>query len=109
MGMMHSAHDGELLAAARVAEALRKRSGLTWDQVSNPPPAPAPKSLALIIEPFDVERMIGFLRRHRRVVAPHDVVFLRAIKNKRPLSQRHTGRLMVISSRVFFKVAMNAT
>jgi hypothetical protein len=103
--MTRTARDGEPLVNACAAEALRKRSGLFLDT----PPAPAPKSLALIIEPFDVERMIGFLRRHRRVVAPHDVVFLRAIKNKRPLSQRHIGRLVVISRRVFFKVAMNAT
>jgi hypothetical protein len=103
--MTRTARDGEPLVNACAAEALRKRSGLFLDT----PPAPAPKSLASIIELFNVERTLGFLHRHRRVVAPHEVVFPRAIKNKTPLSQRHTGRLMVISSRVFFKVAMNAT
>lgn len=33
LGMLGSDHDGEILAAARKAEQLRKREGLTWDEL----------------------------------------------------------------------------
>ncbi len=40
LGMLGSAHDGEILAAAKAAEAERKRLGATWRQLlSVPSPA----------------------------------------------------------------------
>lgn len=46
LGMLGSAHDGERLAAARQAEAMRRKLGLSWDEVlrervvvTNEPPA----------------------------------------------------------------------
>jgi hypothetical protein len=33
LGMMGSSHDGEILAAAKHAERIRKESGLTWHDV----------------------------------------------------------------------------
>lgn len=33
LGMLGSSHDGEVLAAARKVEELRKRTGLTWDDL----------------------------------------------------------------------------
>lgn len=37
LGMLGSAHDGEIAAAARAADALVRQSGLTWFQVINAP------------------------------------------------------------------------
>jgi hypothetical protein len=40
--MLGSRHDGEALAAARMAEHLRRAAGLTWPQIVKPAlPAPA--------------------------------------------------------------------
>jgi hypothetical protein len=35
LGMMGSDHDGEALNAARQAEQIRRRLGLTWEQITN--------------------------------------------------------------------------
>lgn len=40
LGMLGSAHDGEIAAAARAADALVRQSGLTWFQVVDPPVGP---------------------------------------------------------------------
>jgi len=37
LGMLGSAHDGEILAAARAAEAERKRLGATWRDLLSVP------------------------------------------------------------------------
>ncbi|MFI4986206.1 MAG: hypothetical protein ACHQF3_02095 [Alphaproteobacteria bacterium] len=37
LGMLGSAHDGEILAAAKSAEAERKRLGATWQELLNVP------------------------------------------------------------------------
>jgi hypothetical protein len=39
-GLLGSDHDGEALAAARQAEKLRKKVGLTWDELLVPSPRP---------------------------------------------------------------------
>ena len=44
LGMLGSAHDGEVLAAARQAERLRREAGSTWQTILQPPtPQPQPK------------------------------------------------------------------
>jgi hypothetical protein len=47
LGMAGSAHDGEALAAARRAEALRARAGLTWADVLGVQPAADPHDLII--------------------------------------------------------------
>jgi len=39
-GLLGSEHDGEALAAARQAEKIRKKLGLTWDELLVPSPRP---------------------------------------------------------------------
>ena len=41
LGMLGSAHDGEILAAARAAEAERRRLGATWRQLLSVPSSAA--------------------------------------------------------------------
>ena len=43
LGMMGSAHDGEVVAAARQAERMRAEAGLTWQQIMVPTLPPPPK------------------------------------------------------------------
>ena len=44
-GLLGSDHDGEALAAARQAEKLRKKLGLTWDELLVPPTRQRSKGL----------------------------------------------------------------
>lgn len=37
LGMLGSAHDGEIVAAARNAHAIIRRAGMTWEEVLQPP------------------------------------------------------------------------
>jgi hypothetical protein len=39
LGMLGSAHDGEVLAAAKAAERLRRQSGATWGELLQAPSA----------------------------------------------------------------------
>jgi len=43
LGMLGSAHDGEVLNAARHIDALMRASGQDWDKLLSPAPAAAPK------------------------------------------------------------------
>ncbi len=40
LGMFSSDFDNEIVTAARMAETLRRRSGLTWGEILNPVPFP---------------------------------------------------------------------
>jgi hypothetical protein len=39
LGLLGSSHDGEVLAAARMAERMRREAGATWSQILAPTPA----------------------------------------------------------------------
>jgi hypothetical protein len=43
LGMLGSAHDGEIVAAARQAERLRRQAGLTWAEIVWPRVLPEPE------------------------------------------------------------------
>ena len=45
-GLFGSDHDGEALAAARQAEKIRKKLGVTWDELLVPSPRPRAADLA---------------------------------------------------------------
>jgi hypothetical protein len=51
LGLLGSRHDGEVLAAARAAERMRRAAGLTWREVIEPtPPATAAESSLSVAE-----------------------------------------------------------
>src|SRR5437762_1794476 len=72
LGMLGSAHDGEVLAAARQAERLRVDAGLTWPEIVAralpPPERPSPRNytvaeaVALVLDRWDLltDWEIGF-------------------------------------------------
>ena len=103
LGMLGSAHDGEVAAAGRRATAMVKVAGLTWAQVIAPAtPAPQPPHRPA--------------RRWRRVISPTDGAalclqwpealtgweagFCRSIVGKRRISAKQT----VVLSRIARKV-----
>ena|SRR5205823_12752945 len=81
LGMMGSAHDGEVVAAARQVERLRADAGLTWPEILVPrlPSPPREQNVRSVAEAVDfvLEREValtdwerGFLRDLRRLKYP---------------------------------------
>ena len=88
LGMLGSGHDGEALAAARLAERLRADAGLTWHQIVAAAPAipfPAPPR-----EPrVDVESAVAFAVAHWAFLDARDREFISSIRHQhRPLSDK---------------------
>jgi hypothetical protein len=53
LGMLGSNHDGEIVAAARQAERLRRDAILTWHDILAPAPAPPELRREPVIESVD--------------------------------------------------------
>ena len=81
LGMMGSAHDGEVVAAARQVERLRADAGLTWPEILVPrlPPPPQRQNVGTVADAIDfvIERQVvltdwerGFVRDLRRLKYP---------------------------------------
>jgi hypothetical protein len=62
LGMLGSDHDGEALAAARMAERLRRQAGTTWFEILASP-APAQHGMPM---PAAVAGMLGLWELHER-------------------------------------------
>jgi hypothetical protein len=94
LGMMGSSHDGEALAAARLAERLRAAAGMTWAEIVKSKSSSLrsrssldwPKSTAQAIE-FCIERVA--------LLSTWDRNFLKSIARRSPrhLSEKQLGVL----------------
>ena len=83
LGMMGSAHDGEVVAAARQAERLRADAGLTWHDIVLPAlPAPRPQRRGAMT----LGQAIQFVLDHEDALTAWESDFARSI-------QRQTSRL----------------
>jgi hypothetical protein len=85
LGMMGSAHDGEVVAAARQAERLRAEAGLTWvDIVVRRLPAPPQRR-----NDDTVADAIDFVIKHEVVLTDWERGFVGDLRRlKYPLSPR---------------------
>jgi hypothetical protein len=84
LGMLGSEHDGEVLAAARAAEVLRRRMGAQWDELLTPPAAtpgrPATEAWsARRPDPDDWRATVAWCRRHHGALSPWEASFLAAL------------------------------
>jgi hypothetical protein len=86
LGMLGSAHEGEVVAAARQAERLRAEAGLTWTEIvipRLPPPARQRRHVETIAEA--VEFLLGLLH----VLTEWERNFVRSVgRLKSPLSAK---------------------
>src|SRR5947207_6671053 len=85
LGMMGSAHDGEVVAAARQAERLRADAGLTWPEILVPrlPPPPQRQNVGTVAAAID------FVLEHEVVLTDWERGFVRDLRRfKYPLSPR---------------------
>ena len=85
LGMMGSAHDGEVVAAARQAERLRADAGPTWPEILLPrlPPPPGGQNVRTVADAID------FVIEHQVVLTVWERGFVSALRRlKYPLSPR---------------------
>ncbi|MGQ0581640.1 MAG: hypothetical protein ACT4O6_06870 [Reyranella sp.] len=79
--ILDSSHAGEALAAAKLASAMVREAGLSWEQVLAPeiaaPALPAPASRAAGTGPF------GY-RRDQRELSPHEQFFMVLLSPRTP-------------------------
>ena len=99
LGMLGSAHDGEVVAAARQAERLRADAGLTWHQiVASAPAIPFP---ATPREPrAHTESAVAFAVAHWAFLDARDREFVSSIRHqRRPLSDKQAKWLDDINAK----------
>jgi hypothetical protein len=89
LGMLGSAHDGEVLAAARTAERIRRDAGSTWAEILQPvPPLAAAAEAEIDADP------IGFCLGHAELLTDWERRFLISIRRQDyPLTGRQLGVL----------------
>jgi len=90
LGMLGSEHDGEVIIAARHADALVRRAGLTWRDVVTPTDGQP----QLDYVGFGVANEIRFCLLHRHRLTAWEQTFLTGVRNQTaPLSPRQRNRL----------------
>jgi hypothetical protein len=91
LGMMGSSHDGEVLAAARQAERIRRDAGVTWAEIIAPEATIDPP-------PSDWRALVLWCLRHpNRLSAWERTEFLPSLIAYRQLSPRQTEILTAIA------------
>ena len=91
LGMMGSAHDGEVVAAARQAERLRADAGLTWHDIVLPAlPSPRPQRRGAMT----LGQAIQFVLDHEDALTAWESDFARSIQRQTStLSPKQIGIL----------------
>ena len=78
LGMLGSAHNGEVVAAARKAERLRAAAGLTWRDIRHPAlPPPRRQNLGSVAD------AIAFVLQHQTELCEWERGFAESIKRAR--------------------------
>lgn len=97
LGMLGSAHDGEIVAAARQAERLRVDAGLTWPEILVPrlPPPLHGENVRTVTEAVD------FVIKHEVLLTDWERGFVRDLRRlKYPLSTRQLEVLECLVEKV---------
>lgn len=87
LGMLGSQHDGEVLTAARLAEALRGRAGVTWGEI-------------LGAEPDDPHDLIIGCLDHPELLTDWEISFLHGLRGFSEPSARQLEVLERIAAKV---------
>jgi hypothetical protein len=95
LGMLGSDHSGEILAAARQVERLRREAKLTWHDILRPVPEPRrEREVESLDDALDLceafgdlltdweQRFISTLRRQRTPISPKQIAIIEQIVDK---------------------------
>ena len=97
LGMLGSAHDGEILAAARKAERMRQQAGETWGHILAPPPAGHPNSNTHI----EIRSIGDLLSYYEDRMSPWERRFCRSLCIQRsPISEKQRAILDQILDKI---------
>jgi hypothetical protein len=97
LGMLGSAHDGEVAAAGRKAHAMVRDAGLTWPEVIAAPALPAPVGLG----PGSTTWAVRFCADHSDLLDAWERGFVTSLRTqRRPLSEKQRARLSEIVEKV---------
>lgn len=98
LGMCGSAHDGERAAAAKAADDLVRRSGLTWFDVFG---AKAPEW----VDPFTLEAKLGAIWAWRSLLTDWELEFIESVLGRPRLSDKQIAIVdkLVDRARAFVK------
>jgi hypothetical protein len=88
LGMMGSLHDGEVLAAARLAETLRSQSGCMWHELLSANPADDPHD--------QIVRCLG----HPELLTDWEIEFLHSLRGFAEVSPKQQAILDRIAAKV---------
>jgi hypothetical protein len=112
LAMFSSHFDGEVVNAARLVEALRRESGLSWPEILSPPPAPpAPPRRDVqeedhhhAREPIDIGACITLCNENRELLSAWESRFVRSVEEhlriRGSLSQKQASILEQIARTV---------
>ena len=97
LGMLGSEHDGEVLAAAHVADTMVRKSGLSWAKILS-----SIEPLPLSVGGGAIDFVIDTCLARRSLLTEWERGFLRSLKHRRryTLTQRQHSALAAIFDRL---------
>jgi hypothetical protein len=102
LGMLGSAHDGEVVAAGRMAERMRAAAGATWFEPLSPPP-PAIASRVAVEPPETLDEAIGLCRDYPEHTTEWERNFIASI-SRRPHCRRLSEKQLRVLTRVVRRI-----
>jgi hypothetical protein len=93
LGLLGSDHDGEVAAAGRQAERLRRQAGLTWSEILSPPAAP--RQLSAPSQPPSAAEALNLCIDHCDLLTPWERRFVASI-SRRPIHGLSQKQLSVL-------------
>lgn len=99
LGMLGSAHDGEVAAAGRRAAAIVRDAGISWQDLLDPP---APQAPWFPTPPLDADAIIDAALTQPARLTEWECNFVRSLAGRRPrvISERQRGVLARIAGKI---------
>ena len=101
--MLGSTHDGEALAAGRMAERMRAAAGTTWFELLSPP-CPAFASRAAVEPPETLDEAIGLCRDYRQHTTEWEQSFCESISRQLRSGRRLSEKQRRVLTRVVRRI-----
>src|SRR5260221_13111509 len=103
LGLLGSAHDGEVVSAGRAADTLVRRAGLTWPDIVLQRPLPTPRPDPV---PFNDAGQVQFCLRWAHRLSNWEADFVASIRDhRRPLSTKQRNVLTRVVDRLRSRAA----